>query len=318
MTPDPLTTLAAPDREAEEFRAALRKPLPEIPTRYLYDERGSELYERITHEPEYYQTRIEIEILERHCRDIAELTRPLEYVELGAGSGRKTHLLLDALETLERCTLLDISGDYLAASVDRLRADYPRLHIRGLVADFLHDLTALGPGGRRLVTFLAGTLGNLHPKEVPAFLSRVARQLVPGDGMLVGIDLIKDKARLEAAYDDAAGVTAAFNRNILNVVNRKFDADFPVDAFEHRARFDEEHAWIDIRLQANRDVDVHVGALDLDVSFAEGDEIRTELSCKYSPESLAAAAEGTGLVVREVFTDPDRLFADVLLVKGDA
>ncbi len=318
MTPDPLPTLTAPDREVEELRAALARPLPEIPTRYLYDEHGSELYERITHEPEYYQTRTEIEILERHCRDIAELTRPLEYVELGAGSGRKTHLLLDALETLERCTLLDISGDFLAGSVARLRADYPRLHIRGLVADFLHDLTVLGPGGRRLVTFLAGTLGNLHPKEVPAFLGRVARQLVMGDGMLVGIDLIKDKARLEAAYDDAAGVTAAFNKNILNVVNRKFDADFPVDAFEHRARYDEEHAWIDIRLQANRDVRVHVGALDLDVTFGEGQEIRTELSCKYSPESLAAAAEGTGLVVREVFTDPDRLFADVLLVKADA
>jgi L-histidine N-alpha-methyltransferase len=306
------------DPEIAELRASLARSLPEIPCRFLYDEVGSELFERITHEPEYYQTRTELAILEDHCGAIARAIEPREYVELGAGSGRKTHLLLDALGTLERCTLLDISGDFLAGSVARLRTAYPQLQIRGLVADFLQNLSALGLGERRLITFLAGTLGNLHPSTVPAFLTRVARQMTPGDGFLVGIDLIKDPTRIEAAYNDAAGVTAAFNENILAVMNQRFGADFPLDAFEHRARYDEAHAWVDIRLQAMRPVSVRVEALDLDLRFATGAEIRTELSCKYSPESFAVAAEGTGLAVQEIYTDPENLFADVLLVRTDA
>ena len=312
------------DPEAAALSRALRKPLPEIPCKYLYDELGSTLYEQITHEPEYYQTRTELRILEACAGTIAQTLSPREYVELGSGSGRKTHLLLDALKDhgLERVALLDISREMLNDSVARLRVDYPGLSIRGLVSDFLEDLSIMGLGhastsaepGGRLVTFLAGTIGNLHPSQVAPFLTRAARQLQPGDGMLVGIDLIKDPARLEAAYNDAAGVTAAFNTNILSVLNDRFGTDFPVEHFEHRAFYDAENAWIDIRLRATRACRVRSERLGIDKRFEPGSEIRTELSCKYSRESFGQAVEGTGLEMQDVFTDEEDLFADVLLV----
>ncbi len=318
------STAASLSPEARELRAGLTKALPEIPCSLLYDEHGSELFERITHEPEYYQTRTELAILEEYAGAIAAEIHPTEYIELGAGSGRKTHVLLDALHApgdLTHCTLLDISGDFLQGSVARLAAAYPELRVRGLEADFLHDLKTLGANhepGSRLVTFFAGTLGNLHPDQVPAFLTLVAQQLAEGDGFLVGIDLIKDSARLDAAYNDAAGVTAAFNKNVLTVLNRRFGADFPVDAFEHHAFYDAAKAWVDIRVRATRAVDVHIDALDLRIRLEAGQEIRTELSCKYSSESFSAAVQGTGFEVRQAYTDPERLFADVLLVRTHA
>jgi L-histidine N-alpha-methyltransferase len=317
VSPETERSLTGSDQDAAELRASLTRSLPEIPCRFLYDETGSELFEQITHQPEYYQTRTELAILEAHSQSIAQAIRPLEYVELGAGSGRKTDLLLEAMETLERCVLMDISGDFLKGSVARLRAAHPRLQFRGLVADFLTDLKALGQGKRRLMTFLAGTLGNLHPESVPSFLRRVSQQLTPGDGFLVGIDLIKNPARIEAAYNDQAGVTEAFNKNILAVINKRFEADFPLDAFEHRARYNTERSWVDIRLQATRPLRIHVNALDLELRFNPGEEIRTELSCKYSAESFAAAAQNTGLKIREIYSDSEGLFANILMVRAD-
>ncbi|MDG2150285.1 MAG: L-histidine N(alpha)-methyltransferase [Planctomycetota bacterium] len=317
MTPETKQNLADPDSEAAEIRASLMRGLPEIPCRFLYDETGSELFEQITHQPEYYQTRTELAILEAHARDIGKIIRPLEYVELGAGSGRKTDLLLGAMDTLECCVLTDISEDFLKESVARLRVAHPNLQLRGLTADFLSNLGVLGQSKRRLITLLAGTLGNLHPGAVPGFLRRVAQQLTPEGGFLVGIDLIKDPARIEAAYNDRAGVTATFNKNILSVINKRFEADFPLDAFEHRARYDTENSWVDIRLQATRPVDIHAKALDLKLRFNTGEEIRTELSCKYSPESFAAVAQDTGLKIREIYSDNEGLFANILMVRED-
>jgi L-histidine N-alpha-methyltransferase len=303
---------------AREVRAGLlSRPLPWLPCKYFYDDRGSQLFEAITRLPEYYQTRTEERILEDIATHVVQAVRPRELCELGSGIGRKVRLLIEAgraLGTLERCLLLDINESFLAASVERLRTDYPGLAARGVVGDFVTDLAALGPGGGRLALFLAGTIGNLHPDdELPAFLRSLARQLAPGDGLLVGLDLVKDEARLHAAYNDAAGVTAAFNLNILRVVNAALEADFDPDAFEHVAFYDRERAWIEMRLRARRDQHVHVPGADLTLHLRRGDELRTELSCKYTRASFEARLEGTGLALAGWHTDPEQLFASALL-----
>jgi L-histidine N-alpha-methyltransferase len=309
-------------RMAEEVREGLRnRPLPELPSKYFYDDRGSELFDEITRLPEYYQTRTELGILETSAQEIVDRARPRELCELGSGVGRKVRLLLDAMARrglLERCVLLDISEGFLVDSALTLDADYPNLAVRGIVGDFLEDLAALGPGGGRMGLFLAGTMGNLHPDRVPGFLRSFARQLAPGDTFLVGLDLVKDEARLHAAYNDSAGVTAEFNRNILQVVNTQLCADFDPGAFEHVAFYDRERAWIEMRLRATRDVAVSIPGADLSLDLRRGDEIRTELSCKYTRPSLEDRLAGTGLKLEGWFTDPDELFAVALLRRSDA
>jgi len=305
---------------AEEVRAGLlQRPLPSLPCKYFYDERGSQLFEDITRLPEYYQTRAEEALLETIADELIERARPRELCEIGSGVGRKVRLLLDAMRRrglLERCVLLDISEEFLTASARELDADYPELEVRGVVGDFLGDLAALGPGGGRMALFLAGTIGNLHPAgELPAFLCALARQLEPGDSFVVGVDLVKDEARLHAAYNDAAGVTADFNRNVLHVVNRELGADFEPDAFEHVAFYDRDNAWIEMRLRARRPQQVRVPLAELELSLAAGDEIRTEISCKYTKASFAARLVGTGLRLERWYTDPDALFASALLVR---
>ena len=230
---------------AEVREGLSRRPLPELPCKYFYDERGSALFEAITELPEYYQTRTESALLEAHAAAIVGAVTPFELAELGSGAGRKIRLFLDAMRSrgwLESVVLLEISESYLRQSVDRLQADYPEAVVRGIVGDFLHDLPALGPGGGRLLLFLAGTIGNLHPDELPSFFRGAAAALAPGDGFLVGVDLVKDPARLHAAYNDSAGVTAEFNRNILRVLNERLGADFDPDDFEHRAFYDSRAA----------------------------------------------------------------------------
>jgi L-histidine N-alpha-methyltransferase len=308
---------------ADEVRAGLQlRPLPELPSKYFYDDRGSALFDEITRLPEYYQTRTELAILETIAEEVVDVARPRELCELGSGIGRKVRLLLDAMARrglLERCVLLDISEGFLVESAETLDADYPDLAVRGVVGDFLEDLPALGPGDGRLALFLAGTMGNLHPDRVPAFLRALARQLAPGDTFLVGLDLVKDEARLHAAYNDSAGVTAEFNRNILRVVNAHLDANFEPEAFEHVAFYDRADAWIEMRLRATRDMDVAIPGADLQMAFESGEEIRTELSCKYTRASLEARLPGTGLCVEGWYTDPDELFASALLRRtGDA
>ena len=300
-----------------EVRAGLeRRPLPELPCKYFYDARGSALFDEITRLPEYYQGRTESAILGAHADAIVEAVRPFELAELGSGAGRKIRFFLDAMRSrgwLESVVLLEINEAYLRESVARLQADFPEARVRGITGDFVSDLPALGPGGGRLLLFLAGTVGNLHPDDLSPFLRAAASALEPGDGFLVGVDLVKDEARLHAAYNDSAGVTAEFNRNILRVLNDRLGADFDPSGFEHRAFYDAERQWIEMRLRALRPVGARVPAAGLTVTLRAGDEIRTELSCKYTRESFAARLGGTGLVLERWITDPERLFASALL-----
>ena len=303
---------------AAEIRAGLSaQPLPWLPCKYFYDDRGSALFEQITRLPEYYPTRTEEAILERVAGDVVAATRPVELCELGSGVGRKVRLLLDAgrtLGTLERCVLLDINAAVLTGSVRSLERDYPGLSVRGVVDDFQDDLAGLGPGGGRLALFLAGTFGNLHPeREAPAFLRAVARQLAPGDAFLVGVDLVKDEGRLHAAYNDAAGVTAEFNRNILRVINAALGADFDPNAFDHVAFYDRDRAWIEMRLRARHDQRVRVPGAGLNLTLRRGEEIRTELSCKYTRPSFEGLLAGTSLRLESWLSDADSLFALTLL-----
>jgi L-histidine Nalpha-methyltransferase len=308
-------------RMAQEVRdGLLARPLPSLPSKYFYDDRGSALFEQITRLPEYYPTRTEEAILETIAEEVIEDARPRELCELGSGVGRKVRLLLDAMKArglLERCVFLDISESFLVDSARQLDADYPSLEVRGIVGDFLVDLPALGPGGRRLVLFLAGTIGNLHPDQLPPFLRALARQLAPGDAFLVGLDLVKDEGRLHAAYNDSAGVTAEFNRNILRVVNAVLGGNFEPEAFAHVAFYDPERAWIEMRLRATRDMNVKVPGAGLELGYCTGDEIRTELSCKYTRPSFLARVRDTGFDLARWFTDPEGLFASALLRRTD-
>ena len=303
--------------EIGDLRRALRAPLPSIPSRYFYDERGSRLFEEITRLPEYYLTSAEHALLVSVAGEIARRAPAAELVELGSGASPKVRLLIEALRgtgRLRRCVLVDISAEVLAESVRELSGAYPGVAVEGVVADFTRELRRLGPGGDRLVAFLGSTIGNLDPdREVSPFLARVARQLGPDDALLVGVDLVKDKAILEAAYNDAAGVTAEFNRNILHVVNARFDADFVPGEFEHVAFYDEARGWIEMRLRARRAVKVRVRKARVALALSRGDEIRTEISCKYTRAGLEGRLGGTGLRLEAWLSDPERLFALALL-----
>lgn len=310
---------------AAEVRAGLTAPERSIPCKYFYDDRGSALFDAITRLPEYYQTRTEERLLETIADEIISTVEPAELVELGSGVGRKIRLLLSSMQRaglLRSCVLFDINQRFLEESSDALVRSYEGLTVRGIVGDFGKDLSAVGPSpargskpGGRMVIFLAGTIGNLHPTEVPPFLRRVRALLEPGDAFLVGVDLVKDPARLEAAYNDSAGVTAAFNLNILDVINARLGADFDASAFRHIAFYDRERAWIEMRLRAVRASRVHIPASDLVVDFREGDEIRTEISCKYTRDSLGSLLAGTDLEIARWFTDPEDLFGLALLAR---
>lgn len=303
------------------LREALRRPLPEVPPRYFYDDVGSELFERITELDVYYQTRTEISILETFGGVIMAQAAPRHILELGSGAGRKIRLLLEAWNSLSEqrtCTMLDINELFLKQSITRLGTDYKDIRFRGIVGDFTEGFEDLGSGGGRLVVFFAGTIGNFDPVQRRRFLKDLARNMTATDTFLVGVDLVKDKARLEAAYDDPEGVTAAFNINMLSVLNRRFAGNFDSSAFRHRALYDEQNAWIEMRLVATRPVQVRLEKLDLDLSLAAGAEIRTEISCKFTRESLEEHAREAGLTITGWFADPERLFAVALLRRTDA
>jgi L-histidine N-alpha-methyltransferase len=308
---------AAPDvtDERDDVRRNLLRWLPRIDSRYFYDDAGSHLFEEITKLPEYYQTRTEEALLAEIADDVIRLTEARELVELGSGAGRKIRLLLDAMANrgqLEACTLLDINETFLRSSAETLAESYPGMAVRGVVGDFLQDLEAVGLGRNRLFIFLAGTIGNLYPSQLERFLGTVRGTLGPDDAFLVGLDLVKDVGRLEAAYNDSAGVTAEFNLNALNVLNRRFGTAFEVDAFEHVAFWEPVHQWIEMRLRAVRPTSVSLGK-GREIRFQPGEEIRTEISRKFTRQSFAAALEGTGLDLAAWFTDPDKLFASALV-----
>ena len=303
---------------ADEVHRGLTAKHPWLPCKYFYDDRGSQLFEQITQLPEYYQTRTEERLLERIADDVIARAAPSELVELGSGAGRKIGLLLEAMARAgrpARLVLFDINALFVDVSTRRIAARFPDADILGVTGDFTVDLAGLGKGGGRLAVFLAGTIGNLHPDDVPRFLTRVARQLEPGDGLLVGVDLVKDVARLEAAYNDASGVTAEFNRNILRHLNHALGADFEPEAWEHVAFYDEGHAWIEMRLRATRDCTVRIPEARVERRFRAGDEISTEISCKYTRESLARMLPGTSLALEAWYTDSESLFALALLTR---
>jgi L-histidine N-alpha-methyltransferase len=283
-----------------------------LPPKWFYDARGSELFEEITRLPEYYPTRAERAILTARAADIAALTDAKMLVELGSGSSEKTRLLLDALlahGTLGAFVPLDVSASALGEAVARLTTAYPGLSVRGVVGDLTRHLGHLPAGGPRLVAFLGGTIGNLVPAERAAFLGDLRGTLGEGEWLLLGTDLVKDPAVVVPAYDDAAGVTAEFNRNVLRVVNRELGAAFEVDAFEHVAVWDAEQEWIEMRLRARTAHSVPIPALGLTVGFAAGEELRTEVSAKFRRDGLTDELAAAGFALRHWWTDPDGLFA---------
>ncbi|MDA0169311.1 L-histidine N(alpha)-methyltransferase [Solirubrobacter taibaiensis] len=291
----------------------LTRPFKEIPPKHFYDTEGSRLFEAITKLPEYYPTRTEREILETHAADIVEMTGMAELVELGSGVPTKTLLLLDAMReagTLDRYMPFDVSEVVLRESAEMLLERYPGVRVFGVVGDFERHLDALPPAeGPRVIAFLGGTIGNFPPGSRRKFLRGLARALRPQDALLLGTDLVKAPAVLEAAYNDSAGVTAAFNRNMLAVINRELDADFDLEAFEHVAFYDREQQWIEMRLRALRPMVVNVRKLDLGVHFANREELRTEISAKFTRERLEADLAAAGLRSRAFLTDPEGLFA---------
>jgi L-histidine Nalpha-methyltransferase len=280
-----------------------------LPPKWFYDERGSELFEEITRLEEYYPTRRERAILTERAGDIASVTGARTLLELGAGSGEKTRLLLDALSgTLDTYVPVDVSGDFLAAAADQIAAEYPSLSVQPIVADYERHLDQLPGGSRRLTAFLGGTIGNMEPDEREAFLGGLRAAMGTDDALLIGADLVKAPQRLVRAYDDARGVTAEFNRNVLRVINRELGADFDVSRFEHVAVWDAIEERIEMRLRSTRAQTVRVGALDLVVEFAAGEEMRTEISAKFTRSRFDASVGAAGLRVDQWWTDKDHDF----------
>jgi L-histidine N-alpha-methyltransferase len=283
-----------------------------LPPKWFYDARGSELFEQITALPEYYPTRAEREILATYAAEIAATTGARSLVELGSGSSEKTRLLLTALRehgTLESFVPLDVSGSALRESAAAIATDYPGLTVHGVLGDFTEHLDLLPGSAPRVVAFLGGTIGNLVPAERAKFLAGVRSVLDAGEWLLLGTDLVKDRDTLVHAYDDAAGVTGEFNRNVLRVLNRELAADFDVDAFAHVALWDTEREWIEMRLRATRAMRVHVADLDLTVDFADGEEMRTEVSAKFRKEGVRTELADSGFELVSWLTDAQGRFA---------
>jgi L-histidine N-alpha-methyltransferase len=296
----------------EDVRRGLTSDPKDIPPKWFYDDRGSALFDEITRLAEYYPTRCERAILETRASEIARRTNADTLVELGSGTSEKTRLLLDGMRgagTLRRFVPFDVSKRTLHDAAAAIERDYAGIDVQPVAGDFTVDLERVPRGGRRLVVFLGGTIGNLLPDDRSAFLRDVEAMLGRDDYFLLGTDLVKDVARLEAAYDDARGVTAEFNKNVLNVINRELDADFDVDAFEHVAVFDTEHEWIEMRLRSTRAQTVHVRALDLEVSFAAAEEMRTEVSAKFTRAGVERELRAAGLELVAWWTDPGGDFA---------
>lgn len=300
---------------AEDARTGLASVPKSLPPKHFYDERGSDLFERITRLPEYYQSRTELEILTGIAPGLVARHRVGELVELGSGASRKTQALLDAMrdaQRLERYVPFDVCPEAILAAAGRLAEAYPGLEVHGVAGDFDHHLPgvpARAGASRRLVAFLGGTIGNLEPAARTPFLESVGGLLGPDDLLLVGTDLAGDPARIQPAYDDAEGVTAEFNLNLLRVLNRELDADFDLDAFAHVALYDPGPPWIEMRLRSLTDQVVRLGALDVDVPFAAGEEMRTEISCKFTREMVGEMYAAAGLSLVEWHQDPRGWFA---------
>jgi L-histidine N-alpha-methyltransferase len=297
---------------AADVRSGLSAQPKSLPPKWFYDARGSELFEQITRLPEYYPTRSEREILHARAGEIAETSGAHTLVELGSGSSEKTRLLLDALHeagTLHQFVPLDVSSSALREAAAVLSVDYPELTVHGVVGDFTEHLALLPGEAPRLVAFLGGTIGNLLPIERAKFLGSLRDVLEPGEWLLLGTDLVKDPETVRLAYDDSAGVTAEFNRNVLHVLNRELGADFDVSAFEHVAIWDADQEWVEMRLRAARDMDVRIPGLDMRVRFEAGEQLRTEISAKFRRDGVTVELADAGFELCRWWTDSGGRFA---------
>jgi L-histidine N-alpha-methyltransferase len=299
---------------ANDVLDGLTRPFKELPPKHFYDAHGSELFERICELPEYYPTRTEIDILERHAEEIVAATGAGELVELGSGAADKARILLDAMAragTLQRYVPLDVSERVVADAAQQLVEEYDGLRVHGVIGDFERHLDGVPAtdGAPRLVALLGGTIGNFPPGTRRGLLRKIGGLLGEHDRILLGTDLVKDPAVIEAAYDDPQGVTAEFNRNVLRVINRELGADFPLEQFEHVAFFDRKNEWIEMRLRASAPCSVEIADVGLTVEFAEGEELRTEISAKFTRPRLEADFDAAGLELDHWFTDENELFA---------
>jgi len=301
---------------ADDVLDGLTKPFKELPPKHNYDARGAELFDQICDLPEYYQTRTERAILERDAERIVAANGAVELVELGSGMATKTRVLLDAMDragTLARYVPLDVTESVVRDCAQELVEEYPGLAVHGVIGDFERHLDRVPPAvGPRIVAFLGGTIGNFAPGSRRRFLRGVAGLLRDEDRLLMGIDLVKDPVVLQAAYDDAQGVTAEFNLNMLHVLNRELDADFDPDRFRHVALFDRRNEWIEMRLRATESQSVAIPSLGLEIEFAEGEELRTEISAKFTRTRLDADLAAAGLELDDWLTDDEEQFALVL------
>jgi L-histidine Nalpha-methyltransferase len=291
-----------PEERNEALRADVLRGLTsepkELSPQWFYDERGSALFDAITRLPEYYLTEREREILGEHADEVAELTQANTLVELGSGTSEKTRLLMDALAEaghLRRFAPFDVSEEILRESAAAIVSEYPGLEVHAVVGDFGRHLGFLPEGRRRLIAFLGSTIGNLPPPERASFLESVETTLTPGEALLLGVDLVKEVDRLEAAYNDPGGLTAEFNRNILLVLNRELNGNFKPEQFEHVARWDGRNEWIEMVLRSARPQEVVLGELDLEVSFEAGEEMRTEISSKFRLGGVESELATAGL-----------------------
>ncbi len=299
---------------ANDVLDGLTRPFKELPPKHFYDARGSELFERICELPQYYPTRTETGILRQRAREIVRRTGAGELVELGSGAADKARILLDAMAqetTLQRYVPLDVSEQVVEDAARQLVEEYDGLHVHGVIGDFERHLDGIpaADGGVRIVALLGGTIGNFPPGTRRRLLRKIASLLRPQDRLLLGTDLVKDPAVIEAAYDDPTGITAEFNRNLLHVLNRELDADFTPESFDHVAFFDRRHEWIEMRLRARRPCTVLIAELDLRIEFAAGEELRTEISAKFTRGRIEADFEAAGLALERWYTDADELFA---------
>ncbi|MBW0015531.1 L-histidine N(alpha)-methyltransferase [Mycobacterium sp.] len=296
----------------------LRKTPKSLPPKWFYDSVGSDLFDQITRLPEYYPTRAEAGILRARAADIAAASQADTLVELGAGTSEKTRRLLDALRdrgSLRGFVPFDVDAGILSATATAIQREYPGIEIRAVCGDFEEHLTEIPVGGRRLFVFLGSTIGNLTPGPRAEFLATLAAVMRPGDSLLLGTDLVKDTGRLVRAYDDAAGVTARFNRNVLAVINRELDADFAADSYEHVARWNAEEERIEMWLRSPVFQRVRIAALDLTVDFAAGEAMLTEVSCKFRPDGVNAELAAAGLRRIRWWTDRAGDFGLSLAVK---
>jgi L-histidine N-alpha-methyltransferase len=301
-----------------DVRDGLQRAPKSLPPKWFYDSVGSDLFDQITRLPEYYPTRAEAEILQARSAEIASVTGADTLVELGSGTSEKTRTLLDALQhggALRRFVPFDVDASMLSAASTAIQREYPGIEIAAVCGDFEEHLSKIPGGGRRLFVFLGSTIGNLTRGPRAEFLAALASVLQPGDGLLLGTDLVKDVGRLIRAYDDAAGVTAQFNRNVLAVVNRELDADFDVDAFRHVARWNSDEERMEMSLLTERAQRVRIAALGLTVEFAAGEELHTEVSSKFRAEGVAAELAQAGLHRTRWWTDAAGDFGLSLSVK---